>query len=357
MALKYLQCSFHPRGLLTALRPEAWRFFFKEERTNIAVMAAIVAVWQLAVAGVCVWSFLRALAVGVAWRRWMAGGVCCSSARLDGRTAIVTGANVGLGKETARDLLARGARVILACRDEAKAEAARRELAAVGGRVEVRRLDLASLASVRAFAKGFSGQDLHILVNNAGVMACPYTESEDGFEVQMATNHLGHFLLTNLLLPNLTRHNKPSRVINVASLAHLRGRADVEASFNKASYDKDQAYADSKMANILFTCELAKKLEGSNVSVFSLHPGVVLTDIGRHLLPRALVQYVLPLLLKTTAEGAQTTLHCALEATQDASCAHYFSDCAPGWAVPLAASDQAASALWTRSAQLVKLSK
>jgi len=221
--------------------------------------------------------------------------------------------------------------------------------------VEVRQLDLSSLASVRAFAKAFSGQDLHLLVNNAGVMACPYKESAEGWELQMATNHLGHFLLTNLLLPALTRHGKPARVVTVASLAHLRGRADLDASLKKASYDKDQAYGDSKMANILFTRELANRLKGTNVSAFSVHPGVVVTNLARHILPDVVVRFIMPLLLKTAAEGAQTTLHCALEARQSDSPALYYSDCGAGWAMPLAEDDAAAAEFWRRSAELVKL--
>lgn len=159
-------------------------------------------------------------------RNYFAGGVCHSKAKLHGKTVIVTGANTGIGRETALDLAQRGARVILACRDLDKANAAANEIRKTTGndKVFVKELDLASLKSVRKFAEEFHQTEdrLDILINNAGIMRCPYWKTEDAFEMQLGVNHLGHFLLTNLMLDMLER-SQPSRIINVSSLAHVRG--------------------------------------------------------------------------------------------------------------------------------------
>ncbi|XP_077576457.1 uncharacterized protein crdhl isoform X1 [Stigmatopora nigra] len=162
-----------------------------------------------------------------ALRKWIAGGVCRSGRRQDGKTVLVTGANTGIGKETCRELARRGARVVMACRDMSRAGRAAQEIRAStgNGNVVTRHLDLASLYSVRQFAKDFleSEDRLDLLINNAGVMMCPRGLTEDGFETQFAVNHLSHFLLTNLLLPKL-KSSAPSRVVTVASVAHRGGR-------------------------------------------------------------------------------------------------------------------------------------
>ncbi|XP_030273904.1 retinol dehydrogenase 13 [Sparus aurata] len=159
-------------------------------------------------------------------RKWIAGGVCRCSVRLDGKTVLITGANTGIGKETSRDLARRGARVVMACRDLTRAEQAAEEIrqSTGNGNVVIRHLDLASVYSVKQFAKDFldSEDRLDILINNAGVMMCPRWLTEDGFETQLAVNHLGHFLLTNLLLPKL-KSSSPSRVVTVSSIAHRGG--------------------------------------------------------------------------------------------------------------------------------------
>jgi len=192
------------------------------------------------------------------------------------------------------------------------------------------------------------------------VMGLPYQQTEEGQEMHMATNHLGHFLLTSLLLPQLRRHGAPARVVTVSSIAHLRGRIDLDGMMDvegkkKAAYNSEEAYSNSKLANILFTRELATRLEGSNVTAYCVHPGVVLTDIARHIMPQPILSVLCPLLMKTPEQGAQTTLHCCLDAQQDASCGHYFSDCGPGWPAATALDDVTAGQLWRRSAQLLKL--
>jgi NAD(P)-dependent dehydrogenase (short-subunit alcohol dehydrogenase family) len=189
-----------------------------------------------------------------------------------GRTAIVTGANSGLGAVTARELARVGAQVILAVRNTGKGEAAARDMT---GDVEVRQLDLQDLASVRQFADGVDAVD--VLVNNAGVMAVPQAVTADGFETQIGTNHLGHFALTNLLLPKLT-----DRVVTVSSLMHWIGRISLrDLNWTARPYSAWLAYGQSKLANLLFTSELQRRLEavGSSVRALAAHPGYSHTNL------------------------------------------------------------------------------
>jgi len=205
---------------------------------------------------------------------------------LSGRIAVVTGANSGIGYETARALARRGARVVLGCRDSQRAESAVRSIIAdlPDARVRSMPLDLASLASVRAFAEAFIAEypQLDLLCNNAGVMAIPYRKTSDGFEMQIGTNHLGHFGLTGMLLERLLA-TPGSRVVNVSSTAHRFGEMRFEdLHFEKASrYPKWRAYGQSKLANLLFTYELQRRLEvvGSETSSLGCHPGYAATNL------------------------------------------------------------------------------
>ncbi|MFE3219521.1 oxidoreductase [Streptomyces antimycoticus] len=200
-----------------------------------------------------------------------------------GRTAVVTGANSGLGFVTARELARRGARVVLACRNEARgAEAAQRIRAqAPGARVEVAPLDLADLTSVRAFAAGHKGDRLDLLINNAGVMALPHGRTADGFETQFGVNHLGHFALTGLLLPKLLAAGPGARVVTVSSFVHLLGTVDPRDLNMERGYRRWAAYARSKSANLLFTHELAHRLRaaGAQLVAAAAHPGYAATNL------------------------------------------------------------------------------
>ncbi|CAK6982205.1 retinol dehydrogenase 12 [Scomber scombrus] len=297
-------------------------------------------------------------------RRWIAGGVCHSSVRLDGKTVLITGANTGIGRETSKDLARRGARVVMACRDLARAELAAEDIrkSTGNGNVVIRHLDLASLLSVTTFAKEFlEGEDrLDILINNAGVMMCPKWLTEDGFETQLAVNHLGHFLLTNLLLPKL-KSSAPSRVVTVSSIAHQGGRIDFDdLFFNKRPYNSLQSYRQSKLANVLFSRELAHRLHGSGVSSFCLHPGVIRTELGRHVhgwfpLLGALLSFPSLMLMKTPTQGCQTTLHCSLMPGLESQSGRYFSDCVEKETAPEGRDDAVARKLWEESARLVGL--
>ncbi|XP_029952163.1 retinol dehydrogenase 13-like [Salarias fasciatus] len=296
-------------------------------------------------------------------KKWMAGGVCRSKARLDGKTVLITGGNTGIGKETAVDLARRGARVILACRDMDRANKAAEDVKKRSGNdnVIVKMLDLASLQSVREMAKDIlaSEERLDVLINNAGIMSCPQWKTEDGFEMQFGVNHLGHFLLTNCLL-DLLKKSAPSRIVNVSSLAHERGQIYFDDINQEKDYKPRKSYAQSKLANVLFTRELAKKLQGTGVTTYSLHPGVIRTELGRHFWPtiplwRRVVFTPLIYLIKTPTEGAQTTIYCAVEESLKDESGLYYSDCAPKTAAPQALDDEAAKKLWDLSASMVGL--
>jgi NAD(P)-dependent dehydrogenase (short-subunit alcohol dehydrogenase family) len=206
----------------------------------------------------------------------MQGGQYTKDTKINGKVVIITGANSGIGKETAIDLAKRGGKVYIACRDIKRGEDALKEIKEKSGtdNVYFLQLDLASLDSVREFSRKFHELEsqLHILINNAGVMACPKSLTKDGFEMQLGTNHLGHFLLTNLLL-HLLKASSPSRIIVVSSLFHIVGKIRKNDLFGEKFYFRWFAYASSKLANILFSNELAKRLEGSGVTVNSCHPG------------------------------------------------------------------------------------
>jgi NAD(P)-dependent dehydrogenase (short-subunit alcohol dehydrogenase family) len=192
-----------------------------------------------------------------------------------GRTVIVTGANSGLGLITARELARVGAHVVLAVRNTAKGDDA---AAGMSGDVEVRRLDLRDLSSVHEFADGVTEVDA--LVNNAGIMAVPYGQTRDGFENQIGTNHLGHFALTNLLLPNIT-----DRVVTVSSMFHYMGKISLDdLNWKSRRYGPWRAYAQSKLANLLFTSELQRRLDqvGSPVRALAAHPGYSATNLQEH---------------------------------------------------------------------------
>lgn len=226
-----------------------------------------------------------------------------------GRVAIVTGANSGIGKETARMLADKGATVVLACRNVDKAEAARAE---IGGDAVVMELDLGSLDSVRDFVAAFTERfdRLDLLINNAGVMMPPRSATADGFELQFGTNHLGHFALTARLFPQL-RSTPGSRVVNVASLAHRRGRIVFDDLNAEKRYDRIARYGQSKLANLLFTYELDRRIKAAEVDVIATaaHPGWTATNLQQHI---KLIEVLNPLFGMKPEGGAMPTMMAAL---------------------------------------------
>lgn len=303
------------------------------------------------------------LAVLYAGRRFFQGPRCTSTKSLKGKTVVITGANTGIGKETAVDLASRGARVIIGCRNMEKAKEALKEIQERSGStfVFLEKLDLSSLESVRTFADKILNSEprLDILINNAGVMACDYQKTKEGFEMQFGVNHLGHFLLTMLLL-DLIKRSAPSRIINVSSSAHAMGSQKI--NFDDIHYEKSYsawpAYFNSKLSNVLFTRELSKHLEGTHVTVNALHPGAVSTDLQRHSILSSVV--VAPLrwyTFKSAEMGAQTTIYCAVSEEMEGVSGKYLADCAVKEPCKGAKDDDAAKKLWDLSVRLVKLDK
>lgn len=282
-----------------------------------------------------------------------------SAERLEGKTVLITGANTGIGKETAIDLAKRGARIIIACRDMEKAQAALKEIIESSGNENVvcQKLDLSDSKSIREFAEGINRDEakLNILINNAGVMVCPYGKTADGFEMQIGVNHFGHFLLTFLLM-DLIKKSAPARIVTVSSMAHSFGSINLEDINSEKSYDKSKAYSQSKLANVLFTRSLAKRLEGTGVTTYSLHPGVVQTDLWRHLNgPQQFFMKIASPFTKNSVQGAQTTIYCAVEPTLEKESGGYYSDCAAANCSATAKKDDLAEKLWDLSCSLLSL--
>ena len=299
-------------------------------------------------------------------RRWMQGPARVSAdVRLEGKTVVITGANTGIGKVTALDMSKRGAKVVILCRDMERAEAAAAEVRDVTkGEVICHRLDLADLASVRECAEqlGNSLDKIDVLINNAGIMACPQMKTKDGFEMQLGTNHIGHFLLTNLLMPQLKKAAPSARIVNVSSMAHKPGRMNWDdLHYENTPYHRFTAYSQSKLANILFTKELARKGEGSGVTAYALHPGVIATDLGRHMEDMncftKMIWRCSSHLIKTPDSGANTTIYCAIEPSLAEHNGKYYSDCREVRPSPQAENMEDAKKLWDLSEQMVKLNQ
>ncbi len=259
---------------------------------------------------------------------------------LSGRVYLVTGANSGAGLATTEQLARQGAHVVGACRRVDAGEEAFAGFGDVAGSTEVMKLDLGSLTSVRSFAQAFNARHdrLDGLVNNAGIMGPPQGKTEDGFETQFGVNYLGHFLLTELLL-DILKASAPSRIVSVSSVVHVGTRRQVaeihldDLNWEKREYDRTMAYAESKLAMVLHASHLARRLEGTGVSVFSIHPGWVRSNLAASMMPgwlnsvwnAALRPLSGPLGTLSPFEGAQTTLHCLLDDEAPQHSGEYFS--------------------------------
>lgn len=288
---------------------------------------------------------------------------------VSGLSVVITGTSAGLGVETARALSARGADVVGVVRDIDKA---RRNLDAVGATgVALYEGDLADLGTIRTFAEAFAGDGhdrVDVIIANAGIMACPEARTTDGFELQFGTNHLGHFLLVNLLAAQLLA-GAPSRVVMVSSAGH--GFSDVsidDPNFDHAAYDPWIAYGRAKTANILFAVELDRRLRDRGVRATALHPGGIITELGRHLTDETLNALVeargeTEVKWKTPQQGAATSVWAGFVADCDLVGGRYCEDCAvapviddPGASpgvMRYALDPDTAAALWTRSEELV----
>lgn len=297
---------------------------------------------------------------------------------LSGKTALVTGANSGIGYEAARALAAAGARVIVTARDQAKVDEtlARLRTEAPHAELDGVVMELGSLASVRAAAAQAleKAPKLDLLINNAGVMNTPFGRTEDGFETQFGVDHLGHFVFTGRLVPSLLAA-APARVVCVSSAAHMLGDVQWDdVNWDRTPYDKFRAYAQAKTANILFALELDRRLSARGVRAFSLHPGGISTNLGRYMGPedrQAMGEafktnalgdpLVRTVQFKTIPQGAATTVWAAVSPELDGQGGLYLADCqiAPPAArgvagvMPYATDPQKAERLWRISEEMV----
>ena len=253
---------------------------------------------------------------------------------LVGRTFLITGASGGLGAEAARALASKGASITVTARDLAKAEATVAAITASTGNddIAIEELELADLASIRAFARRWNDRHgrLDVLINNAGVMACPHGTTTDGFERQFGTNHLGHFLLTALVAPTLLDGER-ARIVNLSSRAHHNSGVHLDdLAFERRPYERWAAYGQSKTANVLHAVELDRRLADRGVRAFALHPGAIVTDLGRHLTPEDIAAYTknrTSLKMKTVEAGAATTVFAATAPELDGRGGVYLEDC------------------------------
>lgn len=285
-------------------------------------------------------------------------------------TAIITGATSGIGAETARVLAKRGVRLVLPARSLKAAEEAKARLASdcPGSDIVVMPLDLSSLSSVRNFVSQFHSLNLplNLLINNAGKFAHQHAVSEDGIEMTFATNYLGHFLLTKLLLKRMIETAKVTgiqgRIVNVSSSIHGWFSGDMirylgQISGDKSHYDATRAYALSKLANVLHTKELAQRLKQmeANVTVNCVHPGIVRTRLTRERegFITDLVFFLTSKLLKTIPQGAATTCYVAIHPRLVNVSGKYFADCNEAWTSKLGSNSNEASRLWAASELLV----
>lgn len=290
---------------------------------------------------------------------------------LTGKVAAVTGASGGLGAETARTLASAGAEVLLLARNEAKTEAT---MTAIRDRYPDARLrwfhlELGDLDAVRNTAGAVLAQypAIHLLINNAAIMACPFATTAQGFESQFGTNHLGHFLLTNLLRPALEA-GAPARVVNVSSAGHLMGDFDFDdPNYRQREYHKWQAYGQAKSANALFALALNSRGERLGIKSWSLHPGAIHTDLGRHLVEEDMAQLAAVedsgLAWKSIPQGAATQVWAAVSTELEDDGGRYLEDCAIArpftpdrpmqGCMPHIADPEAAERLWQLSEQLI----
>ncbi|KAL8125860.1 hypothetical protein AgCh_013240 [Apium graveolens] len=281
-------------------------------------------------------------------------------------TAIVTGGASGIGLETARVLALRKAHVIIAARNVEAANEAKQLILKdqPNARIDVLKLDLCSIKSVKAFADSFKALNLplNILINNAGIMFCPYQLSADGIEIQFATNHLGHFLLTNLLLDKMKETAKSTgtqgRIVNLSSIAHQHTYSDgilFENLNDEKSYSDKKAYGQSKLANVLHANELSRRLqaEGANITVNSVHPGLIMTNLFKYsAVLFKLLKLVTPLIWKNVPQGAATTCYVALHPKLKGVSGKYYQDCNEWQPSKFATDERLAKKLWDFSNKL-----
>jgi len=280
------------------------------------------------------------------------------STNLAGRVCLVTGANSGIGKSTAHALARLNATVVMVCRDRNRAEPVRDEIATATGNqnVELMMCDLSSQADIRRFAADFlnTHNRLDVLINNAGVVVRQRSLTEDGIESTFAVNHLGYFLLTNLLL-DLLKKSAPARIVNVSSAAHAYGKIDFDNLQGERKYGGFSAYANSKLANVLFTYELARRLDGPGVTANCLHPGGVATGLFRNL-PKP-IEALIKLVTISPNKGAETSVYLASSPAVEGVTGKYFARKRETRTSNASYNEEAARRLWEVSSELSGLER
>lgn len=274
-----------------------------------------------------------------------------------GKTCILTGANTGIGKATAFGLAKMGATVVMVCRSLERGEAAMAEIKRGSGNDSVSLLlaDLSSRAAIHRLAADFKAKypNLHVLINNAGIIPKKRTVAEDGLETQFAVNHVAYFLLTNLLLDQL-KASAPSRIINVSSQVHNGASIDFDDLQSERSYSPTRVYGWTKLANVLFTYELAHRLEGTRVTVNCLHPGTVATNMLADYMPGGL-RFLAKMIGVSSEEGAQTSLFLATSPEVEGVSGKYFVNQGAVHSSKASYDKTAARRLWQVSAELTGL--
>ncbi len=284
-----------------------------------------------------------------------------SNTSIQGKVCIITGANSGIGRATTIGLANMGATVVMVCRDQARGEEAQKEIKEQSGNdnVDLLLADLSSQASVRQLAENIQQryQQIHVLINNAGIYNMHREETMDGFEAMFAVNYLAPFLLTNLLLEKL-KDSAPARIINVSSEAHQTGYINMHDLQLEQNYKFMRGYGQSKLALVLFTYELARRLQGSNVTVNCLHPGFVATNIGQNgvgKVGRSIVQLIFSRLGISPEEGAKTSIYLASSPELEGVTGKYFAKSIPVRSAPISYDETLQRQLWEETTKLVHL--
>jgi NAD(P)-dependent dehydrogenase (short-subunit alcohol dehydrogenase family) len=280
---------------------------------------------------------------------------------MNGKVVMITGANSGIGKETAIELAKMGANIIMVCRSRERGEKALEEIKEMANskKIELLIADLADQSSIRMMVERFKKRydKLHVLINNAGVMLTKRTTTSEGYESTFAINHIGHFLLTNLVL-DMLKASSPSRIINVSSSAHKFAKLNFDDIDNEQKYRGFRTYANSKLFNILFSYELARRMEGTGVTVNTLHPGVIRTNLGKNNNKKLikLMSTIFRLFMRSPKKGARTTVYLASSPDVEKVNGKYFVNRKPKKSSNISYEKTLQNKLWEISANLTNAS-
>ncbi|XP_077300228.1 retinol dehydrogenase 12-like [Arctopsyche grandis] len=309
------------------------------------------------------WPYIISLIVGLVTciRGYLGGTSCPTSTRIDGKIVIVTGASSGVGLETCRELAERGGQIIMCCRSIQRGIEAMNSIKSrlPNANLKLKKLDLTSLKSIREFVECFGDNRLDILINNAGLIFHPYAKTEDGFELHMATNYIGHFLLTHLLLKNLQR-SKQGRIISVCAGSYEPANMPLTCEADKKNFVPKEWFGQSKLGLILMTKHLARLLRGTNITINALNPGMVRGT--RHLRHSILMRNwtvrisIAPwfwLFMKSPKQGAQTSIYLATDPSVATKSGEFFSDCTEETTISKSDDPEIARVLYDRTCSIL----